>query len=265
MHFLIDFSVFANYSMMETIMNCIYSHRDYWKCLQMHKTYESKELLQGPSSDFHVVEQKFIGSGEPRPERFETRNCYPVQSNDELTKISERLQKLKITTDLTSAPKRVCYVYDSQMTEHRNTFEEHFERPERITKIKETFIEYNLLERMHSLNSREATIDELCLLHTRPHVNKMRQISTRNKKLKEEGDRYNSIYFHEATFKCATLAVGSVLEVVTNVLNKNYQKGICVVRPPGHHAEEDFPYGFCIFNNVALAAKYAIECHGLKR
>lgn len=90
----------------------------------MHKTYEQKELENSPSNDFHVVEQKFIGSGEPRPERFETRNCYPVQSNESLKKISERLQQLKITTNLSSAPNRVCYVYDAQMAEHRNTFEE---------------------------------------------------------------------------------------------------------------------------------------------
>lgn len=141
----------------------------------------------------------------------------------------------------------------------------HYERPERIIKIKETFNEYNLLDRMHILESREATIEELCSVHSWPHVKKMKQISSRNKNLQEEGDRYNSIYFHEATYKCATLAVGSVLEVVDNVLNGSYQKGICIVRPPGHHAEEDFPHGFCIFNNVALAAKHVIKNHGLNR
>lgn len=107
---------------METILNCIYSHRNYWKCLQVHETYDSKEI-QSPSNDIHVVEQRFI-KGDPRPERFETRNCYPVQSSESLRKISEHLQRLKITTNLSSAPKRVCYVYDLQMAEHRNTFEE---------------------------------------------------------------------------------------------------------------------------------------------
>lgn len=105
-------------------MNCIYSHRNYWKCLQVHKTYDLDELKTNASKDLHTVEQKFIGSGEPRPERFETRNCYPVQSNDQLRRIADRLQQLKITTNLSSAPNRVCYVYDSQMAEHRNLFEE---------------------------------------------------------------------------------------------------------------------------------------------
>lgn len=118
---------------------------------------------------------------------------------------------------------------------------------------------------MHCLSSREATTEELCLIHTSNHVKNMRKISAQNKNMQECGDKYNSIYFHETTFKCATLAVGSVLEVVDNVLNGNYQKGICVVRPPGHHAEAEFPHGFCIFNNVALAAKNAIKFQGLKR
>jgi len=41
--------------------------------------------------------------------------------------------------------------------------------------------------------------------------------------------------------------------------------GVAIVRPPGHHAESDTACGFCLFNNVALAAKYAVEVHGLKR
>lgn len=111
-------------SMQESILNCIYSHRNYWKCLQVHRTYDLDELKRNPTKDMHIVQQTFIGSSEPIPERFETRNCYPVQSNDQLQKIAERLQHLKIITNLSSAPNRVCYVYDSQMAEHRNLFEE---------------------------------------------------------------------------------------------------------------------------------------------
>lgn len=110
--------------MQESILNCIYSHRSYWKCLQVHRTYDLEELQNRRSNDLHVVEKKFLGGDEPRPERFETRNCYPLQSSETKKKISERLQQLKITTNLSSASHRVCYVYDSQMTEHRNLFEE---------------------------------------------------------------------------------------------------------------------------------------------
>lgn len=115
------------------------------------------------------------------------------------------------------------------------------------------------------LKSREATTEELCLAHSWSHVNQIRKSSNGNKDLRKMGDKFNSIYLHPSTFKCAKLAVGSTLEVVDNVLNGNYQKGVSVVRPPGHHAEAEFPHGFCIFNNVALAAQYAIQNHGLKR
>lgn len=141
----------------------------------------------------------------------------------------------------------------------------HYERPERITKIEEAFIEYNLMNRLHKVNSREATTEELCLAHSWLHVNTMRKTSNVKRDLRELGGKFNSIYLHPSTFKCATLAVGSTLEVVDNVINGNYQKGICIVRPPGHHAEPEYPHGFCIFNNVALAALYAVKIQGLKR
>jgi hypothetical protein len=54
-------------------------------------------------------------------------------------------------------------------------------------------------------------------------------------------------------------------QVVDSVLNGESCSGVAVVRPPGHHAEEDEPCGFCMFNSVSLAAKYAIHVHGLKR
>lgn len=106
-------------------MNCIYTHRLYWKCLQGHKTYTVEESkMESNQSNLHKVVQKFIGSGEPVPDRFETRNCYPLQSADQRRKIAERLCQLKIITNLKSAPKRLCYVYDDKMTEHRNLYEE---------------------------------------------------------------------------------------------------------------------------------------------
>lgn len=123
----------------------------------------------------------------------------------------------------------------------------HFERPERITKIIEAFTDYSLIDRMQKLASREATTEELCLMHTWSHVNAMRKTSNKNKDLQQLGEKFNSIYFHEATFKCATLAVGSVLEVVDKVLNEEFQTGNCIVRPPGHHSEAEFPHGSIFF------------------
>ncbi|XP_059616905.1 histone deacetylase 6 isoform X2 [Phlebotomus argentipes] len=251
-------------SVQESILNCISVHRPFWRCFQVHRTYGLEEVNNiNPPRELHQVVSVFKGSTE-RPERFETRNCYPVQSEESLRKIDERLQRLEMSTRLTVAPKRVCLAYDNAMTQHRNDFEEHPECPERITKIWERFQEFGTADRMHRVTTRRATEEDLCLVHAPEHV-KLMQEAVQRRDLEAFGDRYNSVYFHSSTWECATVAAGCVLQTVDEVLNGNCQSGICVVRPPGHHAESDLPHGFCIFNNVAVAAEYAVRNHGLRR
>lgn len=117
---------------------------------------------------------------------------------------------------------------------------------------------------MKLISSRIATEEELALVHTEAHISLMKEIVNRNN-LYTAGESYNSIYFHPKTFESATYAAGSVLQVVDEVLNGRSRSGLCVVRPPGHHSETDEPHGFCIFNNVSVAAQYAVKNHGLKR
>merc|ERR1719173_332936 len=78
----------------------------------------------------------------------------------------------------------------------------------------------------------------------------------------------NSIYLNSWSLECGLLAAGGVLTTVDRVLGEGGQAshgGLAVVRPPGHHAEPDTPHGFCLFNNVAIAAMYAVQQHGLQR
>ena len=117
---------------------------------------------------------------------------------------------------------------------------------------------------MKQLPTRTATEEELLLVHTAAHVESMKEI-VKSEDLHEASYRYNSVYFHPSTFECATVSAGSILQVVDEVLNGLSRSGVCVVRPPGHHAESDQPNGFCLFNNVSIAAQYAIQNHGLKR
>lgn len=254
-------------SMQQTILNCVHSHRPYWKNLQLNATYGLEELNNvNPQPNFHQVIQYYVQQ-EPKPEpvRYETRNCYPVQASEEKNRIEERLAMLQIATRLTFPATRVCYVYDDLLLEHRNLHEDlHPEQPQRIARIFSRHEEYKLLPRMKRLKPRHATTDELCLVHSRQHVNVIRRTVEREE-MKQVADKFNSVYFHPKTFECATLATGSVLQVVDEVLNGQSRSGVCIVRPPGHHAESDMPHGFCIFNNVAIAAQYAIRDHGLKR
>lgn len=112
-------------SMQESILNCINAHRPYWNSLQVHASYDLEQVNNvNPQADLHHVVQKFIGSGEPKPDTYPTRNCYPVQSTKTLNVIADRLRRLRMTTNLGCAPNRVCYVYDAQMADHRNEYEE---------------------------------------------------------------------------------------------------------------------------------------------
>ncbi len=67
------------------------------------------------------------------------------------------------------------------------------------------------------------------------------------------------------SYEAACLAVGGVLEAIEAVLQGELDNAFALVRPPGHHAERNRAMGFCIFNNIAVGAKYAIQTHELER
>lgn len=67
------------------------------------------------------------------------------------------------------------------------------------------------------------------------------------------------------SWDAALLAVGAALEGVDDLMAGRARAVFCAVRPPGHHAERDTAMGFCLFNNVAIAAHYALHQHGLSR
>jgi histone deacetylase 6 len=112
-------------SIQDTILNCIYAHRSYWRNLCLQERYSLVEVNNiNPQPNLHnVPHDSFIG-GAPLPEKFETRDCYPVQSETFKREVAEKLQKLKIFTNLTCPANRVSYVYDEAMMAHKNAFEE---------------------------------------------------------------------------------------------------------------------------------------------
>ena len=111
-----------------------------------------------------------------------------------------------------------------------------------------------------------ATEEEILLAHTQDYIDNIKKTAeAKLRDLAKQASDLNSVYLHPETWNSARVSAGSLLEVVDNVLNGESQSGVAIVRPPGHHAEQDTACGFCIFNNVAIAAKYAIAFHQLKR
>ncbi len=129
----------------------------------------------------------------------------------------------------------------------------HPESPARITALLHRLESTNLLAQLHHLPSRSATDEELALAHTRPYIELVEREVAQGRSQLSTGD--TDICEHSAA--AARLAVGSVLQAVDAVFAGEVTNAFCIVRPPGHHATADRGMGFCLFNNVAVAARYA--------
>ncbi|XP_035797370.1 histone deacetylase 6 isoform X3 [Amphiprion ocellaris] len=113
---------------------------------------------------------------------------------------------------------------------------------------------------------REAAEEELLLVHTKRYVDTMRLTQTMTQtELQTLSNKYDSVYLHPDSFQVCALAVGSVLQLVDQVLTSELRNGFAIIRPPGHHAQMEEANGFCIFNNVAIAARYAQRKHAVSR
>lgn len=160
-------------------------------------------------------------------------------------------------------------VYHEDMTEARLLWEDpecEIESPERLTTSLERLQQRGLEQRCLRLTAREASEAELGLVHSPEYVALVRgtqALGTRE--LQALSRQYDAIYFHPSTFHCARLAAGAGLQLVDAVLTGTVHNGLALVRPPGHHSQRAAANGFCVFNNVALAAKHAQEKHGLQR
>ncbi|XP_040912603.1 histone deacetylase 4 isoform X2 [Toxotes jaculatrix] len=161
-------------------------------------------------------------------------------------------------------------VYDSLMQKHQcmcgNTTS-HPEHAGRIQSIWSRLQETGLRVHCECIRGRKASLEELQTVHSEAHVllygtNPLRQkldcsVSPMFVRLPCGGIGVDSdtIWNEVHSSSAARLAVGSVVELVFKVASGELKNGFAVVRPPGHHAEESTPMGFCYFNSVAIAAK----------
>ncbi|KAL7298532.1 hypothetical protein TKK_0008310 [Trichogramma kaykai] len=253
-------------SIQETILNVIYSHRSHWKCYQFQDTFNVNGHNTNAKQKKHLPNVIYKGP-EEFPTVFETRNCYPVQNRSEVLQINKKLDHLVKITKLSKAQHQVGIVYDERMLKHYNVVDEsHPERPSRISSIYSKHKDYGLLTRCHTFQGRLGSDQEILLAHTQEYLDSIKKTSeTKLRDLAKQAGELNSVYFHPETWDSARVAVGSLLEIVDKVLNEECQSGVAIIRPPGHHAADDAACGFCIFNNIAIAAKYAVSKYGLKR
>lgn len=155
-------------------------------------------------------------------------------------------------------------IYDERMCQHEQ--DDHPEQPERIRSIYSLMQSRNLFKYCKLVPIREATDEEILGVHDKTHLEYMKALQTmKPRQLLQMEKAYNSVYFNSHSYQCARLSAGGVVELCENVIKHNVKNGVAIVRPPGHHAEHSVAMGFCLFNNVAVAAKTLINRHGLQR
>ncbi|KAF1475472.1 Histone deacetylase 10, partial [Eudyptula minor novaehollandiae] len=140
------------------------------------------------------------------------------------------------------------------------------EVPERLSFSYEQLKRYDLVERCVRVPAREGSEEEILLVHSSEHLEVAKSTQTMNEEeLKRVSGNYDAFFFHPNTYRCARLAVGATLQLVDAVMSGKVCNGMALVRPPGHHSQRNAANGFCLFNNVAIAAEYAKLKYGLQR
>ncbi|KAF9977453.1 Histone deacetylase hda1 [Actinomortierella ambigua] len=163
---------------------------------------------------------------------------------------------------------RTGYVYDVRMKYHCNVHgdDDHPEDPRRIWRIYDALNTAGCTDRMIKVPTREATTEELELVHTDDHIVTITKTSAMSKdELLNVANQYNSIYLNQTSAFCARLSCGSLLELCKSVALGHVLNGVAIIRPPGHHAEPNCAGGFCLYNNVAVAARYLQQNFGMKK
>lgn len=151
------------------------------------------------------------------------------------------------------------FLFDHPLFRQHLTGPGHPERPERLDAIVAGIKARGMAEKLEWVEPTPATSEQLLRVHTRNHVDEM--LALRGQTAEIDDDTQVS----PASIDAALLASGACVQAVDLVLGNREAAAFCLGRPPGHHAERDRAMGFCLFNQVAVAAAHAIADKGVSR
>ena len=135
----------------------------------------------------------------------------------------------------------------------------HPEQPQRLSAIYRELDDRNLMRQCVSVSTREATREEILRVHTPPYLEKLEKLLPGSR-----GHLDLDTFFSPGTWKASLLAAGGTIKLVSALVDGDLDNGAAFVRPPGHHATPERSMGFCILNNIALAAQAALH-RGVER
>jgi len=149
-------------------------------------------------------------------------------------------------------------VYDPIYLEHDTG--DHVENSRRLVDAISYLKETGIKEKLISLPARPASLEELEMIHAPEYISHVKSKA-------ENGGGWldPDTVMSPKSYEAALYAAGGLLVAVEGVMKKEVDNAFAIVRPPGHHAIRDRAMGFCIFNNVAIAAKFALSRFSLNR
>jgi acetoin utilization deacetylase AcuC-like enzyme len=136
-----------------------------------------------------------------------------------------------------------------------------FERPERLIVTRRVFEGSGVLGQVVELPPRFATADELLLAHSEEHVLRVLEAAASGERVDLGEESWTGPGTHDALL----LAAGGPLAALDALLDGTVDNAFAVLRPPGHHAERDRAMGYCLVNNIAIAARWAQRVRGIAR
>ncbi|MDB5799428.1 MAG: histone deacetylase domain protein [Rhodocyclales bacterium] len=137
----------------------------------------------------------------------------------------------------------------------------HPESPDRLSAIRDRMIASGLEQYVSSFEAPQATIEQLQLAHSPEYIRELLECAPERGIVHLDAD--TAMCPH--TLNAALRAAGAGILATDMVMRGEVDTAFCAVRPPGHHAERARAMGFCFFNNIAVAARHALEVHGLER
>ena len=154
----------------------------------------------------------------------------------------------------------IGFVYDEEYLEH-DTGPEHPERPGRLESIVGHLRKSGKMNDFLQLRPVPASLDWVQKVHPLSYIQMIERRCLAGESVLDSGDTHVC----RKSYAVALLAAGGVLRAIDEAIEGKAMKVFCAVRPPGHHAETHSVMGFCLFNNVAIGARYAQQKYGLGR
>ena len=137
----------------------------------------------------------------------------------------------------------------------------HPECPERIAAIEDQLIQSRLDAHLKRIDPPLASEADITRVHSEDHLAFVKSKAPSSGYSMIDGDTI----MNPATWTVSLRAAGAAIAAVDAVMQGEVNNAFCAIRPPGHHAEPHRSMGFCVFNNVAIATRYAIEKYDLDR